>query len=217
MDKFNKVKANLEKHGYKVSVFADAKSAADYLDSVIDGKTVGIGGSMTIQTMGLFDLLRRHNVVYSHLNGFPTEQNGELIYGTPTPPDHRSEGFKQAAFSDIYLASVNGLAETGEIINIDGYGNRVAATLFGHEKVYFVVGRNKIAPDYDSAVERARNVASPKNACRKNAATPCVASGAARCFDCSAPDRICSGMAVLLRPSIGMEYEVVLIDEDLGF
>ena len=162
MDKFSKVKANLEKHGYKVSVFADAKSAADYLDWSIDGKSVGIGGSMTIQGMGMFDRLRSHNVVYSHLNGFPTEQNGELVYGTPTPPDHRAEGFKQAAFADIYLASVNGLAETGEIINIDGYGNRVAATLFGHEKVYFVVGRNKIAPDYDSALERARNVASPK-------------------------------------------------------
>ena len=118
MDKFSKVKANLEKHGYKVSVFADAKSAADYLDWSIDGKSVGIGGSMTIQGMGMFDRLRSHNVVYSHLNGFPTEQNGELVYGAPTPPDHRAEGFKQAAFADIYLASVNGLSETGEIINM---------------------------------------------------------------------------------------------------
>lgn len=218
MEKFNTVKKNLEKFGYKVSVFANSVKAADYLDSVIDGKTVGFGGSMTIQAMGLFDRLRSHNTVYSHLNGFPTEQDGEPVYnGKPTPPDHRDPGFKEAAFADVYISSINGLAETGEIINLDGYGNRVAAMLFGHDKVYMLVGRNKIAPDYESALFRARNVASPLNARRKGAVTPCTANNCDRCYDCSSPDRICNGMTVLLRPIEGMEYEVVLIDEDLGF
>ena len=212
MKKFDTVKKNLEELGYKVSVFATAKEAADYLDSSIDGTTVGFGGSMTLQTMGMFDRLRSHNTVYSHLNGFP-EGDG---FGAPTPPDASHPGFKEVSFAKVFLTSVNGIAETGEIINIDGYGNRVAAMLFGHQKEYFVVGRNKLAPTYEEAYRRARNIAGPKNAQRKNLSTPCAAK-ADRCYNCKSPDRICRGVAVMLAPMKGMETEIVFIDEDIGF
>ena len=92
--------------------------------------------------------------------------------------------------ADVYLCSANAVAETGEIVNIDGRGNRVASTLFGHEKVYFVVGQNKITESYEDAVRRARNVAAPKRAAQFNTKTPCVAKG--------------------------METEILLIREDLG-
>ena len=118
--------------------------------------------------------------------------------------------------AQVYITSVNGLAETGELINIDGAGNRVAGTLFGHEKVYFVVGRNKLAPTYDQALWRARNIAAPKNAQRLKCKTPCAVKGD-RCYDCKSPDRICRGLVVLWEAMMGMEMEVVLVDEDLGY
>ena len=117
--------------------------------------------------------------------------------------------------ADVYLTSVNGLAETGELINIDGTGNRVAATLYGHKKIYFIIGRNKLAPTYDEALWRARNIASPKNAHRLQKKTPCAIKGD-RCYDCKSPDRICRGLVVHWGPMMGMEMEVILIDEDLG-
>ena len=114
------------------------------------------------------------------------------------------------------LSSVNGLAETGELINIDGAGNRVASTLFGHKRVYFVVGANKIAPDYDAALWRARNIAAPKNAQRLKRKTPCAAKGD-RCYDCSSPERICRELVVLWDKPMGVDtMEIVLIDQDLG-
>ena len=121
----------------------------------------------------------------------------------------------KAMNTQVYVTSANGLAETGEIINIDGSGNRVASTLYGHKKVYFVIGRNKLAPTYEEALWRARNIASPKNAQRLGVKTPCAIQGD-RCYDCKSPDRICRGLVVLWGPMIGMETEVILVDEDLG-
>lgn len=185
----------LRQRGFTVTVFETAEAAADYLDEAIDGRTVGFGGSMTLEAMDLWERLRTHNQVYSHLHGFPLGP--------------------EAAEAQVYVTSVNGLAETGEVINIDGIGNRVASTLYGHEKVYLVAGRNKIAPTYDEALFRARNVAAPRNAQRKQMKTPCVKGD--RCFDCKSLDRICRALTVLWGPMLGMETEVVLIDRDLGY
>lgn len=196
MTDFTKVKANLEKRGYAVSCFATAAEAADYLDGKLDGRTIGIGGSVTVREMGLLDRLKAHNTVVSHWEGSRKED---------------------AAFTQVYLCSVNGLAETGEMVNIDGVGNRIASTVFGHEELYLIVGRNKLASDYDGAVWRARNVASPKNAIRLQRKTPCAVKGD-KCYDCNSPERLCRGMTVLWQPSNGISRtEVVLIDEDLGF
>ena len=194
---FDTVKKNLEARGFSVRTFATAAEAAAYLNEAIDGKTVGFGGSVTLQDMGLYELLGSHNEVHWHwVNG--------------------QEERKTAMGTQVYLSSANGLAETGEIINIDGSGNRVAATLYGHEKVYLVVGRNKIAPDYEKALWRARNIAAPKNAQRLNCKTPCAVKGD-RCYDCKSPGRICRGLVVLWEAMMGMEMEVVLVDEDLGY
>ena len=186
----------LRQRGYTVTRFETGAQAADYLDTALDGKTIGFGGSMTLAAMGLWERLTTHNTVYSHLHGFPMGP--------------------EAAGAQVYITSANGLAETGEIINIDGYGNRISGTLFGHEKVIFVIGSNKIAPDYDQALWRARNIAGPKNAQRRQMKTPCAVK-ADRCYDCKSPDRICHGLTVLWGPMMGMETEVILLDEELGF
>ena len=194
---FDTVKKNLEDRGYAVEVFASGAEAAAYLDGAVDGKSVGFGGSMTLDQLGLYDALGKHNSVVWHWK----QDAGPA----------RREGM----FTDVYLSSANGLAETGEIVNIDGNGNRVAATLFGHEKVYLVIGRNKLAPTYEEALWRARNIASPKNAQRLGKKTPCAVKGD-RCYDCKSPDRICRGLVTLWGPMMGMETEILLVDEDLG-
>ena len=195
MADMERVRKNLEERGFQTSCFATAKEAADYLDAQIDGATVGIGGSMTIQAMGLSERLSKHNEVIWHWEG------GEL---------------RRAMLADVYLTSVNGLAETGEIVNIDGNCNRVAASMFGPKRVYYVVGINKIAPDFEKALWRARNVAAPKNAQRLGKKTPCAVK-ADRCYDCKSPEGICRGLSVLWRKPTGFEQaEVVLIEEELG-
>ena len=195
MADFTKLRKNLEEKGYAVSVFETAKEAADYLDGKLDGLTIGAGGSITLQEMGLLERLAKHNSVYSHWLGSTSEE---------------------AATAQVYLSSVNGAAETGELVNIDGTGNRVASGLFGHEKVYFVVGRNKVAPDYDGALYRARNVAGPKNAQRLNKKTPCAAKGD-KCYDCKSPERICRALVTYWLKPGSMDFEVVLVNEDLGY
>jgi hypothetical protein len=119
--------------------------------------------------------------------------------------------------TEVYLLSANGIAEsTGEIISIDGVGSRAASTLFGHRKVYFVAGRNKVSLDYASALHRVRNVVAPKNARRMGIKTPCAAK-ADRCYDCNSPERICRGLVVHYKRMKSMEMEVVLVDEELGY
>jgi L-lactate utilization protein LutB len=198
MTDFQTVEKNLTNRGFSVKIFDTAAQAADYLNGAIDGKTVGFGGSMTLDALGLYDSLGGHNQVIWHWKQDPA-----------------AAARQAAAQADIYLTSANGLAETGEIVNIDGAGNRVASTLYGHQKVYFVIGRNKLAPTYEEALWRARNIAAPKNAQRLGKKTPCAVK-ADHCYDCKSPDRICRGLVVLWAPVVGMEMEVVLINEDLG-
>ena len=199
---FTKVQKSLEQRGYRVNCFDTAGEAVRWLDSQIDGLTVGFGGSMTLEEMGLMDALQSHNTVYWHQH---------------TPEGKTSDQVRrEAAGAQVYVSSVNGLAETGEIINIDGNCNRVASIFYGHEKVYLVIGGNKLAPDYDSALYRARNVASPLNAIRVGAKTPCAVKGD-RCYDCSSPDRICRGLSVLWEAPRSAQFEVVLIRQKLGY
>ena len=197
-----KVKKNLEANGFTVSVFDTAAQAAEYLDKNIDGATVGMGGSVTLGDMGVYEKLIKHNTVFWHWR--------------VSRDTDRTELFRSAQTADVYLSSVNGLAETGELINIDGTGNRVSAIQYGHKKVWLVAGKNKIAPDYESALYRARNVAAPLNAKRLGAATPCAAKGD-RCYNCDSPARICRGLSVLWKKPGGCDYEIVLINEDIGY
>ncbi len=199
---FTLLKNNLEVKGYKVSVFSTKESAAEYLNREIDGKTVGMGGSVTLQELDIFEKLATHNTVYWHAK----------------KPEHLSvaETRTVASQAEIYLSSVNGISEQGEIINIDHTGNRVAAISYGPSKVYLVVGSNKAAPDYASALQRARNIAAPMNAKRLNRNTPCAVN-ADKCYDCNSPDRICRNLSVLWTKPAGAEYEIILIDESLGY
>ena len=187
---------NLEGRGFKVSHFADAAEAAAHIAAAVSGKTVGIGGSKTVEALGLYEKLAENNTVYWH-------------WKTPG-----RDTLKAAALADVYLSSVNAISEDGEIFNIDGTGNRLAGTLFGHERVFIVAGTNKICPDFDAALKRARNTAAVKNAERLDKKTPCRIDGV--CHDCHGKEGICRALTVLWGPMNGMETEIVLIDGDWG-
>lgn len=199
---FKAIKNNLENLGYIVSCFSDKKSAAEYIDGIVDNETVGFGGSVTLNELGLYEMLSKHNEVSWHQR-------------IPQGMSDKEVRLKANA-ANIYFTSVNGLAESGEIVNIDGNCNRVASIFYGHKKVFFVVGKNKIEKDYDSALYRARNVASPLNARRLGVKTPCAVK-ADKCYNCKSPQRICRGLSVLWEKPMTGEFEVILIDENLGY
>lgn len=188
----------LRKNGFEVSHFASAAEAAEHICQNLHGKTVGIGGSMTVGALGIYDRLKEDNAVYWHL----MEPGDETMHS--------------ASNAEVYITSANAVSEEGYILNIDGRGNRVAGTLMKKEKVFVVVGKNKFCGAFPEALERARNTAAPQNAKRLNCKTPCAVSD--RCFDCQSPDRICSALVVLWRkPFWSQSMEVVVIDEELGY
>lgn len=199
MADMEKTGKNLEGRGFRVHRFATGAEAAEFLVQTLHGTSIGIGGSVTIDTLGVYDRLCESNEVFWHWK------------------DRAPETRARAGKAEAYLCSANGVSETGEIVNIDGFGNRVASTIYGPERVFLVVGRNKIAPDLTGAIDRARNIAAPLNARRLNRHTPC-AVGEPRCRDCRSPEKICGVMTVFFMPPTSMkEFHVLLVDETLGY
>ena len=189
---------NLKLRGYSVRHFATGEEAAAYLDAQIDGTTVGIGGCMTAKELGLYDRLAAHNEVFWHW----------IVPGQET--------IEKANAAAVYISSANAMTEGGEILNIDGNGNRLAGQVYGRKRLFIVAGTNKICPDFESALSRARNVAATRNALRfESKKTPCKLDG--KCHDCRSADRICNALLVLWAPMGGMTSEIILIDEELGF
>ena len=199
MADMEKTGKNLEGRGFRVHRFATGAEAADSLVQTLHGTGIGIGGSVTIDTLGVYDRLCESNEVFWHWK------------------NHAPETRERAGKAETYLCSANGVSENGEIVNIDGFGNRVAGTIYGPERVFLVVGRNKIAQDLTGAIDRARNIAAPLNARRLNRQTPC-AVGEPRCHDCRSPEKVCGVMTVFFMPPTSIkEFHVILVDESLGY
>jgi len=190
---------NLEKRGFRVSRFPDRAVAVQYLLDEIGDRGVGIGGSVTVDEIGIYDRLaaRGDSKVFWHW-----EQEDSVV--------------TEAATTSVYLMSANGISESGQIVNIDGRSNRVSSMCFGHERVYVIIGVNKIAATDEMAHWRAQNIAAPKNARRMNKETPC-ATGELVCHNCDDPGRICKTFVTLERKPGIPHFEVVIIDEALGF
>lgn len=185
-----------------MSYFDTPDAASDYLNREIDGKTVGFGDSRTLYDMGLYDALSSHNQVADPMHPEEGEEFNETAVKT--------------LLTDIFLTSVNGATRNGEMVNLDGTGNRVAGSLFGHEKTYFVFGINKITDSIEDAVRRARQYAAPINSKRCAEKVPCLYDG--KCHDCGSPNRICNNLMIYLHaPSYTpMTVEVVIIGKEMG-
>lgn len=187
---------SLELRGYAVKHFAAGGEAAAYLAGQIQGTTVGIGGSKTADQLGLYEKLSEHNTVYWHWR------------------EPGMETLKKANAAEVYISGVNAMTENGEMLNIDGRGNRLAGQVFGNKRLYLVCSTNKICPDFESALNRARNTAAVENCKRFPNKQPCQIDG--KCHDCRSADRICRALLVHWMPMMGMTTEVILIDEELG-
>lgn len=159
------------------------------------------GGSVTVRSTGINKLLKEGNYTVYDRDDATTDEEKQAAY--------------LKAFScDYYLSSVNAMTEDGQIVNIDGNGNRVAALTWGPKHVVYIVGFNKICQDLDAAVKRARSTAAPVNAQRFNLHTPCKADGV--CHNCQSPDSICNYIWIQ-RLSPNHRHTVILVAEDLGY
>lgn len=192
------IRKNFEQHGFTTQLFSTKEDACSYLADILENQTIGFGGSETLREMGLFETLQQKNAVIWH-NKIP----GLAVR-------------KLANCADTYITSANAITETGEIVNIDGTGNRVAMTAFGPQTCYYVVGRNKITANISEAYSRCKNVAAPLNAKRLSAKTPCAVKGD-KCYDCNSPNRICRIISIIEREPLGMKCEIIFVDQDLGF
>ena len=202
MNLLQKTADALRAHGFDAyTVKTKEEACALALSFIEKTESVTWGGSATIAEIGLIDALKK---------------GGYLAYDRESvPPAERNAFAKAHFFSDWYLMSTNALTETGELLNMDGNGNRVASLIFGPKNVLVVAGVNKITPDIDAAYSRVRTVAAPRNAQRFPIGTPCKATGA--CADCLSPDTIC---AQLVRTRVCKprgRIKVILVDETLGF
>lgn len=201
--KIKRTLAELEKNGFQTFFAATRSEALEKVLSLIPPTAkVGIGGSVTIRELNLIDALTaRGNIVIQHWQLQPGEDALTNMRKEPT--------------SEYYLASSNAVTENGELINIDGTGNRVTAMIFGPQKVILVVGINKIVGDVAEGLQRAKSVAAPMNAKRLGRKTPCAATGV--CTDCDAPDRICRVTSIMEKRPDRTEIMVMLVGEEMGF
>lgn len=196
----------LERNKFIVHYFETGSEAVTYLKNRIQNKCVAIGDSRTLLEIGVHDALSEVNEDVTDIQ-------------RPLPGESFRDTALRTMGRDVYLTSVNALAQTGEMVNIDGTGNRVAASLFGSQEVFFVLGINKITPDLSSAIYRARNVAAPLNSKKnkKSSLNPC-ATLEEKCYDCGSPDRICNALTIYYKKMRNMQtMEVIIINKSLGF
>lgn len=165
--------------------------------------TVSVGGSMSLFETGVIDYLQNGN--FEFLNRYEKGLTNDQIQNI----------YRQTFFVDAYITSTNALTEEGELYNVDGNGNRVAAMIYGPKSVIVIAGKNKIVKDIEEAKQRVRKVAAPKNAKRLNRSTPCVKLG--YCVDCKSPDRICSDYVIFRRQAIKNRIKVIIFDGNLGY
>lgn len=206
-----KVRRAFKRNRFECSVFETAGEAAEYLDGKIDGETVGFGDSLTLQAMGMYEKLSRHNTVFD-VHQINRERDGF---------EKSNEAFldlaRKAMVTDVFLTSVNGVSETGVMVQRGRHRKQSGRLALRAKKVYFVLGVNKIMPTLEEAIYRARNVAAPKNVLRHGYKCGCSLQGGDRCYDCGAPDRICNVLAIYYKKMRNIEMEVILINEDLGY
>ncbi len=180
----------------------DMQAACEKLLSLIpETDTVAWGGSQTLAEIGAQDALRMRG-------------QSLIDRDTAKTPEERNTLMRQALTADTFLMSSNAITEDGQLVNMDGNGNRVAALIYGPRQVIVVAGLNKVAKDLEAAIARVRGTAAPTNAQRFNINTPCKVTGT--CADCKCPDSICANMVVTRLCKPNGKIKVILVGENLG-
>lgn len=207
---------NLEKNNMKPFYCKTSAEAKELVMSLIsEGATVTNGGSVTMKEIGVMDAVKeRNDITY-------LDRNAEGL-----TPEEVKEIYKKAFFADVYLMSSNALTLNGELYNVDGNSNRVAALLYGPESVIVVCGKNKIVENLDEAINRVKTVAAPKNTVRLHTGSYCENAGecmslkkegAFMCDGCSGTGRICCNYVVSAQQRHKDRIKVIIVDEVLGY
>lgn len=183
--------------GYYAETGDEAREKA--LSLITKGSTVTMGGCQTVRDIGLFDAL----------------QSDEYNFIDRDKYEDKREAVLKAYDADFYLSSANAITADGVMVNIDGNANRVSAIAFGPKKVIFIVSLNKVCPDIDSAMKRARNTAAPINCQRYELSTPCTSAGT--CMDCRRPDTLCCQFLITRYSKHPDRIHVILVGESFGF
>lgn len=172
-------------------------------DIVSEGSKVAVGGSETLSELGILEHLRsgRYDFLDRYKEGLTREEVTNI--------------FKQSFLADAYLSSCNAITENGELYNVDGNGNRVAAMLYGPDKVIVICGINKIVKDVDEAIKRNREISAPMNAKRLNKKTPCTKVG--YCMNCNSLERICNEYTLIKKQRSSERMYVIFLNENLGY
>ncbi len=183
--------------GYYAADKAEALRIA--LDLIPEESTVTMGGGQSVHEIGLVQALKEGNYRFIDRADYADKRQAMLL----------------AYDADVFLSSINAMTEDGVLVNIDGNSNRVSAIAQGPKKVIFIVGMNKVCPDPDTALKRARNVAAPINAQRVGVSTPCTQTGS--CMNCKSPDTICCQFLITRFSRHSGRIHVILVNDNLGF
>lgn len=182
----------------------NAEDALEILEGLLpEDAVIAAGGSMTLQEIGAMELIRsdRYRFLDRFAPGLTKEETRKI--------------FLDSFGADVYLCSANAITENGELYNVDGNSNRVAAMLYGPESVVVLAGYNKIVRTVDDAVERVKSIAAPANALRLHCDTPCASLG--RCTNCSSDDRICANYVLFAKQRQKDRIKVILVGEEYGY
>ena len=169
------------------------------LDLIPEKSSVTMGGCTSSDDIGLTDAVK----------------NGDYNFIDRSKYEDKRAAMLDGYNADVFISSVNAMSDDGVLINIDGNANRVSAIANGPKKVLFIVGMNKVCPDTDTAMKRARNVAAPSNAQRFGLSTPCASTG--KCFDCKSPDTICCQFLITRYSRHKDRIHVILVNDEIGF
>lgn len=204
---FEKMAASIiksfEKRGIEGYFCPDGASAVEKALSLMPaGSSVGFGGSETLKETGMLDALKAGEYeIFDRSNGKDAAEVKQICM--------------QAIGADYFLMSSNAITLDGELVNIDGTGNRVAALIWGPENVIILAGMNKIVADVKAGVDRVRNMAAPPNATRLNIKTPCGVTG--KCEDCYSPSCMCCEFVITRKSKFPNRIKVILIGEEYGY
>ncbi len=195
---------NLKKNRMNGYYAVNQEDLMEILDTLCERKsTVSVGGSMTLFETGVINWLREEDFEFydRYAEGLTKEDITEI--------------YRKSFGANYYFTSTNAVTEDGELVNIDGTGNRVASMIYGPDKVIVIVGVNKLVKDEAAAWERLRNFAAPTNSVRLNRKTPCAVTG--QCSNCNSPERICASYVTIKRQMNPDRIHVIIVDERLGY
>lgn len=195
---------SFQKNNMTLMFVENRNELISYLKNIfINQKTVALGGSVTLNQLGVIDLLRNSDVKFIDR------------YEENITKEELKERFRAAFSADLFLTSTNALTIDGCLYNIDGTGNRVAPLIYGPDEVIVIAGLNKIFESEEEAISHIRHVSAPANAIRLNKNTPCAIAG--KCSDCLSHDRICSSYVKLSHQSQINRIKIIIVEENLGY